>query len=356
MQEFNLKDYEDIKRRKEKLEDRIRRDVPGSNDVKTAKRLLERVSKRLLEYERTHDIPAELKRDVKDDYNCSRSKSYWNYQQQTQSTTFRNEWNPDERNLNFKWHVHFEDDRYHAETRTDDELLRDIGVLYLIFGSTYQTYLNYHVYKIRFLKQVDKEGAFMRVKVNVYEDDILICREVVIGFWAFHYGDDFVGDMECSTYTSSSMLKYDNGSWAYLQKIMDEMKDMWNSYFDEAKMPLMLGMNVAGYIGDGRRAEELDISLTEEQRLEVIKRVEKELMASEWRPRGAVTYWLNVYKPYSDLEDLLTLSGIVYQVTKSGVFIWNEDRKSYWKLVGIDGYTKKMGGHYVLYLLPDLPF
>lgn len=353
MQAFNKKEYESIKRRKEKLEDRILRDVPGY-DVDTAKQLLKRVEKRLREYEATHDIPKE--EHIRTDFNVTGSDAFWEYcNQSMQSNTYQSAWEPDERNFDFKWQVHFDDERYAEEFRSEDELFRDIGVLYLIFGSTYQTYVNYHIYKVRFLKKLEPNGAFMRVRVNVYEDDILICREIVIEFWAFRRGDDFVGDMNCSIFNYDSMRKYNNGGRGYLHKIMWEMKDLWNSYFEEAKRPLMIGMGVAGYITDNKNNNEVDLSLTEQQRLEVIEKVEKKLRMMQM-PKNGMTYWLQAYEPYDSLAEMLELSGLAYQVTRENVLIWTEDREAYWKLVWISEYDKFGGGHYVLYLLPNLPF
>ncbi|MFR5190962.1 MAG: hypothetical protein ACLTEH_07015, partial [Clostridia bacterium] len=235
---FNQEEYERIKHRKEKLEERVERDVPGY-DRDTAIRLLKKVSQRLQQYEQTHGISISSSyqhHTVVDDDISTNREDYSTSSSATYYQSFMKDF------FDIEIHVYFDENEYYKnadkdyfyqkDVRSEEELIRDLGILYLIFGSTYQTYLNYHVYRVRFLHQTEKEGAFARAIVNIYEDDILICKEITIGFWEYHFGDGRVGDMEWATKTES-FRKYNNGCTLYLNKILREMQNLWNSYFDD---------------------------------------------------------------------------------------------------------------------------
>ncbi len=338
--QFDPKEYKRIKHRKEQLEKQIENRVPG-NERDIAKRLLEKVSKRLKEYEKTHDIPVSLA-DSADSVYTTNSINYRDFMNNTQTS----DWNPTEENFKFKWHVHFEEDlNYHEEKRSEEELTEKLGILYLIFGSTYQTYFNYHIYKTRLINQVEKSAAFMRVKANVYEDDILICKEITIGFWPMHYGDDRVGDMEWSVDDSTKTFKkYTNGCALYLNKILREMQDLWNSYFDEVqKVPLIAGKN--DYHNN------IATSMTKERRREVIQKVEKEIDSRQIKKNiKTVNVWVKTYKKYSTLEELLENSGVVYQVEEDAVLIWADDQNDFMKLID---YEEEMNNNIILKLLPN---
>lgn len=338
--EFNPKEYEAMKKRKSKLEERIKRDVEGP-EKETAQRLLEKVSKRLEEYEKTHDIPkdAEL---TKEEYMSSGKVSR---EESTEST--KSYWQP---NPFFKWEVHFEEDvHYHPETRSDEELMDDLGILFLIFGSTYQTQFNYHDYKVRLLKKLDNKGAFARVRVNVYEDNILICKDVVFGLWAARYGDISVTDTGWETFDTDAFRKYDNGCAMYLKKILSEMKNLWNSYSDDSA-PKSLGMNMAGYIGAGKE-ESFEVSLGEKERSLAIQKAESMMDISLWNRGYVKTIWVGARKKFDSLEDFLAKSGVVYKVQNDEVLIWDQDEDKYCTLVGYGDYNKMGGGNYILHVL-----
>lgn len=332
MQEFNKEQYASLRHRKQKLEQRILLDVEGP-DRQTARLLLERVTKKIIEYEKEHGIPVY---EDKKSFVQSGNDKYWN---KTTSTSI----SP---NI----------DSYKEDVRTDEELIKDLGTAYLIFGSTYVTYANYHVYKVRLLKQLDKMDAFFRVTAMVYEDDILICKKINIGFWPLKLGDVVVKDMECSN-QCDDIVKYGNGCNAYLKKILDEMKRLWNSYSDYPKNELLLGNNrIAGFIGTAKNQNEIQEMLNREERLKIIRRLENELKAaaSSLTNRSKM-YWVNAYNPFNSLEDFLELSGVVYEVNKHGILIWEDESKQFMQLVGYGPYETNLGpNHYVLFLLPRL--
>lgn len=344
--EFNPKEYEAIRKRRDKLEERVKRDVEGP-EKETAKKLLERVKKKLEEYERIHDIPKDIDL-TNEEYTSSGSSSGKQTGEAARKENDPYSWNP---RPFFKWEVHFEEDIYYrAETRNDEELMNDLGVLFLIFGSTYQTQFNYHDYKVRLLKQIDDKGAFARVKVNVYEDNVLICKEIVFGLWAASYGDVSVNDTGWESYETDSFRKYDNGCAMYLKKILCEMKDLWNSYSAESDTKL-LGMRAAGYIGTSDEKKEIEVSMSKKERRLAIRRFEDEIDIRLWNRDCTKTIWVGARKRFDSLEDFLENSGVVYKLTRGEVQIWDEDTDRYYTLVGYGDYNKMGGGNHVLHVL-----
>lgn len=53
--------------------------------------------------------------------------------------------------------------QYKEEKRKHEELGKELGLFYVIFGSTYVSYVSYHVYKLRLLKRSKCEGSFASV-------------------------------------------------------------------------------------------------------------------------------------------------------------------------------------------------
>lgn len=174
----------------------------------------------------THEIPSQQPKDYSTTTNFKdffQDEKVHNYSKQTYHS--KSAWNP---NPNFKWHVNFEDDKnYYEDTRSEAEMINDLGILYAIFGSTYRTVLNYHVYKIRFKKQTTQNSAFYRVRSDIYEDNVRICKDIIIGFWPFHMGDDRCGNMEfASSINYDSVEKYNNGCTYFYLTLLDELKDI----------------------------------------------------------------------------------------------------------------------------------
>ena len=222
-----------------------------------------------------------------------------------------------------------------------DELIKDLGILYLIFGSTYQTYFNYHIYKVRFLKQIEKKGAFFRVKANIYEDDELICKGIQIGFWPFHKGDDKVGDMEWSAKDNKVFKKYDERSTptrVFLVKILKEMQELWNSYFDEEveKLP-----------DKSQKYNFVTVTMSKEERRRRIREISQNLYPQKFDRMKDIL--IETDKQYKDLADYLETSGLVYEVRENAIYVWHYHYNKYFKLIGYN----LTGRDKVLNLLPE---
>lgn len=341
---FNPEEYAKLKHRVEVLKSRIQLD--NGPEQATAQRLLNKVQNKLTEYEITHEIP-ETEQVEKDCNSTTTGFDFWNsfwdepvQEPEARSNASNSEggWNP---NPNFKWHIHFEEDlNYHEDSRFEEEMVRDLGVLYAIFGSTYKTYLNYHEYKIRFKKQTDKDYAFYRVYSDIYEDNIRIVKDVIIGFWPYNLGDDVCGDMEFAFMNSNNRAKYNNGCSIIYTKLLDGLKEIWNLYFDSE---LLLAGPVVNYIEDKNKnssKNEAEIQLNEKQREEVITRVEEAIDSGKMRylEFNACNIQVQAYKPYNSLSEFLNESGVVYLVEKNGIYIWNAWQERYGMLVGYEYY------------------
>lgn len=229
-QPFNRDEYEAMKRRVEALESRIRLDPEGSPERENAKLLLPKIKKRLEEYEATHDISKDETRSaesIRDEDNTTfdssgYARSYPRWERQTRGgvSTFRR-------------------GQYQKDNRSVEEMIRDLGVLYAIFGSTYQTTFEGNDYKIRFKKKYEyNDGAFYRVWCDIYENDQIISSDVVIGFWPFHRGDTICGDMEISWWDTSCKYKYFDNCRVY-KCVIDTLKWYWNKYFGDSGRPAL---------------------------------------------------------------------------------------------------------------------
>ncbi len=328
--QHNPEEYSSLKHRVEVLKSRVELDVGPEQEA--ARRILAKVEKKLRDYEETHEIPKQTTQN----YSTTSGFDFWDFfwdepkQQEDPKRAYQNSWDP---NPNFKWHVHFEEDKkYHEDTRTEEEMVNDLGILYAIFGSTYRTVLNYHIFKIRFKKQIGKKGAFYRVCSDIYEDDIRICKDINIGFWPFNYGDDRCGDMEFSCMSSNATEKYNNGCSSLYTKLLDGLKDIWNSYFDDRNMLLMLPGAVLG------SDDQISIQLNASERKAIIDQTENDIDSGKMRCFESMAYKLVImaYKPYSVLSKFLDEAGVVYKVESSGVYIWNYSKRNFGKLVGYE--------------------
>ena len=354
-QRFNPEEYAKLKHRVEALQSRVKLDVGPEQE--TAKRLLVKVKKKLKDYEEAHEIP---KQPI-EDYSTTTNFDFWDFfwdEFTHKSSASHTDHNEDEwdSNSNFKWHAHFEDDKnYYEDARSEEEMINDLGILYAIFGSTYQTVLNYHVFKIRFKKQNTKDdGAFYQVYSDIYEDNIRICKDIIIGFWPFHFGDDRCGDMEFASMNFSSIEKYHNGCPSLYVRLLDGLKDIWNFYFDNQISVQMLTGPVTSHIESSYQASnnnELKVQLNKEQRKDVIDNTENEIDSGKMKylESCASKCVITAYKEYNSLSEFLEESGVVYKVETSDVYIWDYWQKKFGKLVGYE-YSRSTC-LYCLYLL-----
>lgn len=339
-QPFNSREYADLKRRVEALRSRI--DLDAGAEQEQAKRLLVKMEKKLQAYEHTYGIPKEEPKSK----NTSTSKDFWDFFWDTiaHGTTppsddyQQSSWNP----------MDFEDNKtYQEDTRTVDELVKDLGILYAIFGSTYQTVLNYHVFKIRFQKHLKNDrGAFYRVSADIYEDDLRICKGINIGFWPARFGDDLCGDMEFSLPERECSEKYTNGCSIIYTKLLEGLKDMWNQYFTD-KIPMLTGQ-VSNAL---EKSTNPQCHFMPNEREKIIEQIEKDIDTGRMKSfqEYAIKMAVGAYTPFSSLQEFLENSGVVYKVEKSGIYIWNLYHKRFGKLVGYE-YHEDIR-QYTLYLL-----
>lgn len=354
-QQFNPEEYSKLKHRVDALRSRVNLDAGPEQE--TAKRLLVKVEKKLKVYEENHEIPKQLTEDYSTTTNFDFGDFFWdetvNKSSTSQTYHTENAWNP---NPNFKWYVHFEDDKnYHDDTRSEAEMIKDLGILYAIFGSTYQAALNYHVYKIRFKKQIDKDGAFYRVYSDIYEDNIRICKDIIIGFWPSRFGDDRCGDMEFGTMNSNAIEKYNNGHIGLYIRLLDGLMDIWNFYFDNQNaLPMLTGPVVdclESCYQTSSNNNSLTVQLNKEQRKAIIDKIENEIDSGQMKSLEyrASKLVITAHKPYHTLNKFLEEFGVVYIVESSGVYIWDYYQKKFGKLVGYEYNIATC--RYSLYLL-----
>lgn len=342
-EQFDQEKYASLKRRVEALQSRVELDIGPEQEQ--AKRLLVKLEEKLRTYEATHEIP---KQTTTADYNTTSDFDFWEWywdepKKEEPTQKEHSSWNP---NPNFKWHVHFEEDEnYHEDTRTEEEMIRDLGILYGIFGTTYKTTLNYHVYKIRFKKQTSKDGAFYRVYSDIYEDDIRICKDVIIGFWPFRFGDDRCGDMQFACMSRDAVRKYNNGCSMLYTKLLEGLMNIWNQYFDDQKLfPMLPGRTEAEHGA-------LKVQMSKEERNAIIERTENDIDSGKMQHFKCMASRLVImaYNPYNVLSKFLEEAGVVYKVEPTGVYIWNSNEKEFGKLVGYE-YDRPTN-RYTLYLL-----
>ena len=320
-QRFNPEEYANLKHRVEALQSRV--ELDDGQEQETAKRLLIKIKKKIKAYEETYKIPHQQP----ENYDTSAEFDF--------EGSFSSENNEADKN-------------YHEDTRSESEMIKDLGILYAIFGSTHQTTLNYHVFKIRFKKQTEKNGAFYRVYSDIYEDDIRICKDIIIGFWPARFGDDRCGDMEFSSRSPKSIEKYNNGCSSLYNRLLEGLVGIWNFYF-ENQIPMLKGP-VAGYLESGFQSltnNYPNIQLNQEQRKTIIEKTEDEIKSGKMKELECIASKLSVeaYKQYQTLSSFLEESGVVYMVDTSGVYIW--DQKKFRKLVGYEYSTYR----YYLFVL-----
>lgn len=338
-QQFDVQEYSKLKHRVEQLKSRV--ELDRGPEQETARRLLLKIQKKLKKYEETHNIP----NYTSDDYNTTNSQSYTNTKKQ--NTGFTSKWNSYQ---NFNAHSYQkQNDQYSKDTRIEADIIRELGIIYMIFGSTYQTLLNYHIYKIRFKRKTHDQGSFARVYSDIYEDDIRICEDVIIGFWPLKYGDDRCRDIEFSSMHNYCIKKYDNGCSVLYEKLINELKDIWNTYFDEqSDVPLLSG-KIDNYLETGTNYYALEKELSKDERKQIVSKVENELKNVQINRlklfASPIVIW--AYDMYKDLNEFLEQSGVVYIVKSDGIYIWNYIKNDYGKLVGYQRATNR----YDIYLI-----
>lgn len=133
-----------------------------------------------------------------------------------------------------------------ANNFSEEELSQKLGVIYWIFGSSYEEIVSFKRYRIEFLQLLPHDElncrCLMRVKVHIYENDNpFMMKDVVIEFWKGWNDSTEVDDIGISSNDTDE--KYNNFHW--FQKIAYTLAKTWNKYFQtipliEAKQARLL--------------------------------------------------------------------------------------------------------------------
>lgn len=304
---FDKKRYIYLYHRVTELMKRLKLDFGPERE--TTEKLLQSLVKKLNEFLNEHNIPRtyyeqlEQLKDLSKEVGRTSSLSFWeNFGDETKFDFIEN------------------------EDQSEEELLNDLGIIYAIFGNTYETYINYHVYVVRFKRQADKGPAFFQVYVDIFEDGKRICDDVIIGFWPYHLGDTFCGDMQFSSMDPDSIMKYNNGCMHIYSKITRELQNLWNSYF---RGPYITIPEFTGkHASQNTTVKE---TLSQEERDRIIEAVQK----SAWNTITRISddyvrkFLVQAYWPFKNLKEFLENSGVVYKVDNNGVSIWNYFNERY---------------------------
>jgi len=138
------------------------------------------------------------------------------------------------------------------------KMLQKIGVLYWIFGPTYEETVSYKRYRIEFLQLLPNDkldmGCLMRVKVHIYENDQpFMMKDVVLEFWKGWSDSTEIDDIGISC--NDRDIKYNNCHW--FLKIEYSLAKTWNKYFKpiplmEAKQSGLLEASETRYLPENR--------------------------------------------------------------------------------------------------------
>ena len=339
-QQSNSVEYLKFKYRAELLQTYFENN--DSKEKELEKRLLLKLKKIIDIYETNYEV---LEQKTKN-YNVTNGIDFWKlfFDKPVMISQLYDEITKYEIDLN----LIFEDAKY-LDKRSEIELIKDLGIIYVIFGSTYQTILNYHVYRIRFKKQILKEGAFCRVNADIYEDSVKICSDMVIGFWPLSFFDYRCSDLEFST-KESFYKKYCNMCPSIYEVLLKELQNIWNFCFCNQNMVSMIENYINSYIEIFYVHTEHK-KLSKEQRSKVIESTERKIDSGEYTHLKCKLSEIQIdsYKQYETLEHFLNESGVVYIVESLGIYIWDYYRKRFGKLVGYEYNMARC--RYYLYLL-----
>lgn len=337
---FYSDEYAKLKHRFNQLKSRIILD--NGPEQETAIRLLKKVENKLLAYEKKYGI-------LRESESSTTSMGYTYYQSNPTMNANNHPYNSEANTQSYQ-NMHFErrqqEVHYEKDTRSEQQIATDLGILYVIFGSTYCTFLNYHTYKIRFIRKTDKQSAFYRVYADIYEDDIRICHNIIIGFWPWNYGNDRCGDMQMASSDDECFI----GKYYYCYDVytvlLNKLKDLWNSYFDNQSSVPLISSPIRGYLGNFSLPK---TQLSKKQREAIIEKVRLENHSRDLNElkRNCNRYIIYTDKKFRKFQTFLENSGVVYQVQEDGIYIFDCIKESYGKLMGMQ-FQK---GTYIVYLV-----
>ena len=146
--------------------------------------------------------------------------------------------------------------------------------------------------------------------------------------------------MEWSVMDNRAFKKYEEGSATtiFLKKILKEMQELWNSYFDE---------EVKKLLEKSKGDDFLVVIMSKEERRKKIREIAKNLSPKKFNRMTDIMIQLNI--EYKDLAEYLENSGLVYEVRKNAIYIWHFHYDKYFKLIGYN----LTGRDKVLNLLPE---
>ena len=122
---------------------------------------------------------------------------------------------------------------------SEEELIKNLGAIYWIFGSVYEETVSFKKYRIEFIKILpdDKEesGCLLKVKVNIFENDRpLMVENASLEFWK-GWGDSVTMDnVSIACHDFDRHLKYNNFHW--FSKISFSLIKTWNRYFNDVPL------------------------------------------------------------------------------------------------------------------------
>jgi len=127
---------------------------------------------------------------------------------------------------------------------SEEELSQKLGVIYLIFGPSYEEVFSFHTYRIEFLyiKPNCNEACIMTVMANFYEGDVLLLKDAKVEFWKGYSDSTEIDDMGLAF--NCDMSKYHHHSHWFC-KLSYSLAETWNKYFRDVPM---LEANIGGYL------------------------------------------------------------------------------------------------------------
>ena len=293
---------EDTERRVRLLRERVSLDIGPEQE--TARRLLAKIEKKLaydgklsnsLETEITDDIYVDLEEYLK----------------------------------------HYHKDEGHLKLQRENELKK----VYEVFGRVYQMRLNYHTLTVVFKGFAKKQQALARIYADIYEDNCIICEDVIIGFWKINFKSKICDNVEMTITNSQKIKRYNNGCSDVFDVLLERLKNIWNCHFYYTEMPF-----------DDNELEKVEEKqLDEAKRKELIEQVEEYIDSGKAQEYMCRAYKIDIraQRKFRTLYEFLNESGIVYKIEEEGVYIYDAVLKKFAVLVGYE-YSEY---GYDLYLL-----
>lgn len=130
---------------------------------------------------------------------------------------------------------------------SEEELSQRLGTIFWIFGPSYEETFSFHTYRIEFLytEQNNSRDCFMTVIANIWEDDEILIKEAKIDFWRLWEDCDEVDDIGISCSDEANRYKH---HFHWFSPLKYSLATTWNQYFK--KVP-KLESKTGGYLDAG---------------------------------------------------------------------------------------------------------